>query len=78
MNSKEPNDLSNGKSQESKDSNMSGMKMMMAMMIACCAIPIAIIFFTGGSLGWWLGRSNQQTTNPQPTSQPSNSQRPQN
>lgn len=83
MNSKEPNDRSNGKSQESKDSNMSGMKMMMAMMIACCAIPLAVIFFTGGSLGWWLGRSNQQTTSTQPTTPsnaasnpPSNSQIP--
>ncbi|NUN66770.1 hypothetical protein HCU40_18900 (plasmid) [Pseudanabaena biceps] len=53
MNLKEPN---NQESIESKDSNMSGMKMMM---IACCAIPLAINFFTGGGLGLWLGRSNQ-------------------
>lgn len=68
MNSKKPNNQSN----ESKDSNISGMKMMMSMMIACCAIPIAIIFFTGGGLGWWLGRSNQQPSNTQPINQPSN------
>ena len=66
-------DLNNQESSESKDSNMSGMKMMMVMMIACCTIPIAIIFFTGGGLGWWLGRSNQQPSNPQPTIQPPNS-----
>jgi hypothetical protein len=53
---KEPNNQSN----ESKDSNMSEMKMM----IACCAIPIAIIFFTGGGFGWWLGRSNQPSNLP--------------
>ena len=75
MNLKEPN---NQESSESKDSDKSGMKMMMVMMIACCAIPLDIIFFTGGGLGWWLGRSNQQPSNPQPTSQPSNSQKPQN
>ncbi len=67
MNFKKPSDQ---ESSESKDSDKSGMKMMMWMMIACCAIPIAIIFFTGGGLGWWLGRSNQQPSNPQPTSQP--------
>ena len=72
MNDQKPNNQESGKSQESKDSNMSGMKMMMAMMIACCAIPIALIFITGGGLGWWLGRSNQQITSNQPTSQPSN------
>lgn len=71
MNDQKPNNQESGKSQASKDSNMSGMKMMMAMMIACCAIPIALIFFTGGGLGWWLGRSNQQATSTQPTSQPS-------
>jgi len=75
MNNKEPN---NQQSNESKDSNMSGMKMMMAMMIACCAIPIAIIFFTGGGLGSWLGRSNQQPSNSQPINQPSNSPKTQN
>jgi hypothetical protein len=71
MNYKEPN---NQQSNELKDS---GMKMMMVMMIACCAIPLGIIFFTGGGLGWWLGRSNQPS-NTQPTNQPSNPPKPQN
>ncbi|MFN9760802.1 MAG: F510_1955 family glycosylhydrolase, partial [Pseudanabaena sp.] len=71
MNDQKPNNHESGKLKEPQNSSMSGIKMMMAMMIACCAIPIALIFFTGGGLGWWLGRSNQQIASNQPTSQPS-------
>lgn len=42
---------------ESKDHNM---KWMGLAMIACCAIPIAVSLFLGGSLGMFLGRSSQQ------------------
>ncbi len=73
MNRKEPN---NQDSSESKDSDKSGMKMMMWILIACCAIPLAIIIFAGVS--WRLMNSHKQLSNPQPTSQPSNSQKSQN
>lgn len=45
-------------------SNNQGMKWMMAAMVACCAIPVAISLFVGGGLGVFLGRSSQQTSQP--------------
>jgi flagellar basal body-associated protein FliL len=55
---------------QSKDSNDSGMKMMMGMMILCCAIPLIIFVLAGGGLGFWFGRSTNQPVSPQPTSSP--------
>jgi len=48
---------------QSKNSNMSGMNIMMGMMILCCAIPLIIFAVAGGGLGFWFGRSNPQPVN---------------
>ncbi|NJN39345.1 MAG: hypothetical protein HC790_12565 [Acaryochloridaceae cyanobacterium CSU_3_4] len=48
------------------ESNNQGMKWMMAAMVACCAIPIAIALSVGGGLGVFLGRSSQQTNSNPP------------
>lgn len=55
------------------ESNGKGMKWMMAAMVACCAIPIAIWVTLGGSLGFWVGRSNQQPFNQPSADQTTNS-----
>jgi hypothetical protein len=46
------------------ESNNQGMKWMIAAMVACCAIPVAISLFVGGGLGVFLGRSSQQASSP--------------
>lgn len=79
MNHQKPNKQESVKSKKPQDSNVFGMEMTM---IACCVIPIALIFFIGGGLGWLLGLSNQKTSSNPPsitplTSQPSNLQKTQ-
>lgn len=41
------------------ESNNQGMKWMMVAMLACCAIPLGVSLFLGGSLGFLFGRSVQ-------------------
>lgn len=54
------------------DPNNFSMKWMMIAMVTCCAIPIAIFLFLGSGLGFWAGRTIQQTTSNQLKPQPTN------
>jgi photosystem II stability/assembly factor-like uncharacterized protein len=54
------------------ESNGQGMKWMMAAMVVCCAIPIALFLALGGGLGFWAGRSSQQSPEQPSTEQTKN------